>query len=80
MGIDTNAPAYTLDVSSGDAIVRGANNFTTSGNTAHLYVGDTNHAIVAQNGGGIGFSAFQKTQRTLDTDASHGIMARSDRA
>jgi len=60
VGIGTTTPAYTLDVSNGDAVVRGANNFTTNGNTAHLYVGDTNHAIVATNGGGIGISTYQK--------------------
>jgi Chaperone of endosialidase len=60
VGIGTTTPAYMLDVSNGDAVVRGANNFTTSGNTTHLYVGDTNHAVVATNASGIGFSTFQK--------------------
>lgn len=47
LGINTTTPAQTLDVSSGNAIVRGAANFKTTGNTAVLYIGDTNHPIEA---------------------------------
>jgi trimeric autotransporter adhesin len=53
VGIGTATPAYRLDVSYGDMIVRGVQNFTLSGETAYFYLGDTNHVIRAVDAQGI---------------------------
>ena len=58
VGIGTNNPQMTLDVSNGIAIVRGLGNFQNAGQTAVVNVGDTNHAVWAQNASGINLQAF----------------------
>jgi len=68
VGIGTTKPAYTLDVSLGDMIVRGAKNFVQSGEVADLYVGDGNHEVQATNAQGIGLSAFNSTNQLFVTD------------
>ena len=52
VGIGTSAPAYRLDVSYGDMILRGLTAFNTSGQVANLYVGDNVHGMQAVNGQG----------------------------
>jgi hypothetical protein len=47
VGIGTTAPTQKLEVDSGNAMVKGARNFKANGDTAFLYVGDTNHPIEA---------------------------------
>ena len=59
LGINTTAPAETLDVSSGNAIVRGTGNFKATGNTATLYVGDTSHPIEAIYSTGLAIGVFK---------------------
>jgi hypothetical protein len=59
LGINTTSPAETLDVSSGNAIVRGTGNFKTTGNTATLYIGDTSHPIEAMYSTGLAIGVFK---------------------
>jgi hypothetical protein len=63
LGINTTAPTQTLEVDSGNAIVRGTGNFKRTGNTATLYSGDTSHRIVTMYNMRIGHRDFQKLQR-----------------
>lgn len=58
VGIGTTAPQESLEVDSGDAMVRGSNNFQKNGDTANLYLGDLNNSITATFGKGISFSVF----------------------
>jgi hypothetical protein len=55
VGTGTTKPAYSLDVSLGDAIVRGLFNFQGMYDFANLYLGDANHEVIAMNDFGIGF-------------------------
>ena len=59
LGINTATPSQSLDVSSGNAIVRGAGNFKATGNTAFLYVGDTSHPIEAIWNTGLAIGAYK---------------------
>jgi len=65
VGIGTAAPQYRLDVSYGDAIVRGAGNFSS---VANLFVGDTAHEVQAVTGVGIGLGAFSSLNTLVVTD------------
>ncbi len=59
VGIGTNEPEEKLDVSGGDVLVRGLNNFQIPTNdSAKVYLGDLNHSIKAQRGLGISLSTF----------------------
>ena len=60
---NTTAPTQTLEVDSGNAIVRGTGNFKRTGNTATLYIGDTSHPIETMYNMRIGHRGFQKLQR-----------------
>jgi trimeric autotransporter adhesin len=59
VGIGTTAPAQKLEVDSGNLLVKGASNFKATGNTAFLYVGDTNHPIEALFNTGLSIGAFK---------------------
>src|SRR5271157_3037469 len=59
LGIGTGAPAYRLEVDSGDALVRGVTNFQGNGQVANLFIGDNNHSIQASFGGGLSLGTFQ---------------------
>jgi trimeric autotransporter adhesin len=59
LGIDTSAPAESLDVTSGNAIIRGVGNFKANGDAATLYIGDTNHPIQARYSDGLAVGAFK---------------------
>lgn len=65
-GITTSTPTEMLDVSNGNAIVRGIGNFTTNGYTASLAIGDTNHGIKAINGTGIQIGAAFSNPLQID--------------
>jgi Chaperone of endosialidase len=56
VGVGTTTPAYSLDISGGDAIVRGPGNFQSYPESAFVYVGDTNHSVQAGWGYGIGLA------------------------
>ena len=58
VGIGTAGPAYKLQIDRGDLMVRGTNNYGSSGNTARLYLGDANAYISAKNGTGLQFGTF----------------------
>jgi hypothetical protein len=59
VGIGTTAPTQTLEVDLGNSLVRGVNNFQKNGDTAFLYMGDTNNFIQSTYGTGITIGAFQ---------------------
>ena len=59
VGIGTTAPTQSLEVDLGNSLVRGANNYLKTGDTASLFVGDTNSFIQATFGTGITFGVYQ---------------------
>jgi hypothetical protein len=73
LGINTTAPAETLDVSSGNAIVRGTGNFKATGNTATLYIGDTSHPIEAIYSDGLAIGAFKAPTALFIADFTGNI-------
>jgi trimeric autotransporter adhesin len=58
LGVGTTAPALQLDVSLGDAVVRGTDNYHQTGDVANLFVGDTNTGIEAIFGSGLTFNTY----------------------
>jgi trimeric autotransporter adhesin len=73
LGINTAAPAESLDVTSGNAIVRGAGNFLKAGNTATLYVGDTSHPIEAIWGSGLAIGTYKVPQAFFIQDKTGNV-------
>jgi len=59
IGIGTCSPTQRLQVNSGNAIVKGPQNFSASGQTASIFVGDTNHPIRAKYGYGFTLGVYQ---------------------
>jgi len=73
LGINTTAPTQSLDVTSGNAIVRGPANFKTTGNTAYLYVGDTSHPIEAIWNTGLAIGAWKVPRALFIQDATGSV-------
>ncbi len=59
VGIGTTTPTQSLEVDSGNSLVRGVNNFQKNGDTAFLFMGDTNNFIQSTFGTGITIGVFQ---------------------
>jgi len=59
VGVGTSAPTQKLEVDLGNAMVKGPNNFKKNGDTAFLYVGDTNHPVEALYNSGLAIGAYQ---------------------
>ena len=70
VGIGTTSPRQKLEVDLGNALVRGANNFHGSGDTADLYVGDTSHLVSATWGGGLALGAYKVPQALFVQDGT----------
>jgi trimeric autotransporter adhesin len=62
LGVNTAAPSQSLDVTSGNAIVRGVGNFTAKGDTATLWIGDTSHPIEAIWNSGLAVGTYKAPQ------------------
>ena len=73
IGIDTTTPAHKLEVDSGNALVRGPQNFKAAGATAYLYVGDTSHPIEAIWGSGLAIGAYQVPQAIFIQDKTGNV-------
>jgi Chaperone of endosialidase/TGF-beta propeptide len=73
VGIGTTSPQQTLDVSGGNAIIRGPQNFGVAGQKAYLYLGDTNHFIEAQNNLGLIIQTNDDPNPLTIYDGSNGI-------
>jgi hypothetical protein len=58
IGIGTTAPTQSLQIDLGNELIRGTDNFQKSGDTATLFLGDTNNFIQTQFGFGVSVSAF----------------------
>jgi hypothetical protein len=65
VGIGTDNPGEKLQIDRGNLIVRGPNNFGSSGNSAFLYLGDNNNYIKARNGSGVSIGAFNAADGIL---------------
>ncbi len=59
VGIGTTFPGERLQVSRGNIMVKGTNNFQSDGDEAILYLGDNNHSIKSIFGSGLRISTFQ---------------------
>ncbi len=60
VGIGTTAPTQSLEVDLGNALFRGTNNFQKNGDTANLFLGDTNNFIQSTFGTGITLGVFEQ--------------------
>jgi trimeric autotransporter adhesin len=73
LGINTASPLESVDVTSGNAIVRGIGNFKAAGNTATLYIGDTNHPIEAAYSTGLSIGAFKSPKAIFIADFTGNV-------
>jgi hypothetical protein len=58
IGIDTTSPGQKLEIDNGNFLVKGDNNFKTAGQSATVFVGDTNHQVEAIYSGGLTLGAY----------------------
>jgi len=61
VGIGTTTPTQKLEIHSGNALVRGVNNFLANNDVASLFLGDDNNYVRAINGYGIRMGVFGVT-------------------
>jgi trimeric autotransporter adhesin len=70
VGVSTVAPKLKFEIDSGNMLVRGPNNFLATGNTAFLFVGDTNHPIEALYNRGLAIGAYKVPQAIFIADVT----------
>jgi hypothetical protein len=73
VGIGTSAPTQKLEVDLGNAMVKGPNNFKKNGDTAFLYVGDTNHPVEALYNFGLSIGAYQVPNAIFIQDSTGNV-------
>jgi hypothetical protein len=73
LGISTIAPAQKLEIDFGNMLVRGLNNFTKPGDTAHAYVGDSHHAIEAIFASGLAIGAYKVPEAIFIQDKTGNV-------
>jgi len=73
LGISTITPAQKLEIDLGNMLVRGANNFGKSGDTAYTYVGDTHHSIEAIYASGLAIGAYKVPQAIFIQDKTGNV-------
>ena len=74
LGLGTTTPAAKLDVSFGDAVIRGVNNYQATGQVANLFVGDTNTGVEAIFGSGLVFNTYLAPQAMSIFQASGHVV------
>ena len=73
VGLGTTTPTQKFEVDFGNLLVRGPNNFKSTGNTALLYVGDTNHPIEAIFEGGLAIGAYRHPEAIFIADFTGNV-------
>jgi hypothetical protein len=73
VGIGSAAPAQKFEVDLGNLLAKGADNFRKSGDTASLYVGDTNHLVEAIYAGGLAMGAYEAPQALFIRDITGNV-------
>jgi hypothetical protein len=73
LGISTVTPAQKLEIDLGNMLVRGTDNFSKSGDTAYVYVGDTSHPIEAIRAGGLAIGAYKVPQAIFIQDKTGNV-------
>ena len=73
LGISTITPAQKLEIDLGNLLVRGVNNFSKVGDTAYLYVGDTNHPLEAIYASGLAIGAYKVPQAIFIQDKTGNV-------
>ncbi len=74
LGINTTvAPSQSLEVDSGNAVVRGPGNFKAAGNTGFLYIGDTSHPIEAIWNTGLAIGAYKVPSAVFIQDGTGNV-------
>ena len=73
LGISTITPAQKFEIDLGNMLVRGADNFGKSGDTAYVYVGDAHHPIEAIYGNGLAIGAFKVPQAIFIQDKTGNV-------
>jgi hypothetical protein len=78
VGIATCFPTQRLQVNSGDALIKGLNNFTASGQVARYFIGDTNHAVGAAYGSGLFFNTYKAPNAMVIFDQTGWVVVKSN--
>src|SRR5579872_1222280 len=73
LGMNTTTPSQVFEVDSGNALIRGPHNFSAAGDTAFLYIGDTNHPIEAAFKSGLSLGAFKAPQALFIADFTGNV-------
>jgi hypothetical protein len=79
MGVATSTPSQKFEIDQGNALVRGTDNFSKAGDTAFIYVGDTNHPLEAihsssgTHSGGLVLGAFKAPQAIYVQDGTGNV-------
>jgi hypothetical protein len=73
LGISTVTPSQKLEIDLGNLLVKGVDNFQKSGDTASLYVGDTNHPVQAIYASGLALGAYKVPQALFIQDSTGNV-------
>jgi len=73
LGISTTTPAQKFEIDLGNVLAKGTDNFHKTGDTAYLYVGDTNHLVEASYGGGLALGAYTVPQALFVQDKTGNV-------
>jgi len=73
LGISTITPAQKFEIDLGNMLVRGADNFSKSGDTAYVYVGDAHHTVEAMYASGLAIGAYKVPQAIFIQDKTGNV-------
>jgi hypothetical protein len=73
LGISTITPAQKMEIDLGNMLVRGADDFSKAGDTAYMYVGDTNHPIEAIRASGLALGVYKVPQAIFIQDKTGNV-------
>ena len=73
LGISTVTPAQKFEIDLGNMLVRGADNFSKSGDTAYVYVGDAHHTVEAMYATGLALGAYKVPQAIFIQDKTGNV-------
>jgi len=72
VGIGTTTPSQKLTVDGGDAMIKGGDGWSTSGDDARLYLGDPNHGLSAVFAQGLRFWTFDVSGHDIRFQGHNG--------
>jgi len=73
LGISTITPAQKFEIDLGNILVRGTDNFQKSGDTASVFVGDSDHQVEAIYASGLAIGAYKVPQAVFVQDKTGNV-------